>query len=360
MEPITAIAGREWRKVAVLMGGPSEEYGISLKSGQGVAVALTRRRWMAEPVVIPRDLSVREACGFVEGALQRIGADLAFIALHGAFGEDGTIQQLCEGLRLAYTGSDAVASRLGLDKVASRRRFQAAGLEVPDWQVVDLRRGSAEAITTTRAYPLVVKPTNQGSSLGVSIVRREEELEPAVDAASRYGDRVLIEEFVAGRELTVGVLGDEPLPVVEIRPSQPFFNYTAKYTVGATEYVVPAVLPPATAQMAQAAGLAAHQALGCRHLSRTDMILNRDNVPVILEVNTIPGFTPTSLLPKAAAYIGVSYEELCERLVMMACPPTCLGSPSASPTLSERPWPRRLPVEHSKPSWRTGGGAAPL
>jgi len=320
MEPITGIADCELRKVAVLMGGPSEEYGISLKSGQGVAAALTQRYWMAEPVVIPRDLSLQEACEFVECALHRLDADVVFIALHGAFGEDGTIQRLCEDLHFAYTGSDAVASRLGLDKEASRRRFQAAGLKVPHWQVVDLGQGSTWAITAVRAYPLVVKPTNQGSSLGVSIVRREEELEPAVVAASRYGDRVLIEEFIAGRELTVGVLGDEPLPVVEIRPSQPFFNYTAKYTVGATEYVVPAVLPPATAPIVQAAGLAAHHALGCRHLSRTDMILNRDNVPVILEVNTIPGFTPTSLLPKAAACIGVSYEELCERLVVMAAP----------------------------------------
>ncbi|MBI2496155.1 MAG: D-alanine--D-alanine ligase [Candidatus Omnitrophica bacterium] len=305
-------------RIAVLMGGPSEEHGISLKSGQGVAAALRRRRWIAEPVVIPQDLSVQDACGFVERALHQLDADVVFIALHGAFGEDGTIQRLCEDLHLAYTGSDALASRLGMDKEASRRRFQAAGLKVPDWQVVDLRQGSAWAITAVRAYPLVVKPTNQGSSLGVSIVRREEELEPAMVAAGRYGDRVLIEEFVAGRELTVGVLGEEPLPVVEIRPSQPFFNYAAKYTMGATEYVVPAVLPPATAQMAQAAGLAAHQALGCRHLSRTDMILNRDDVPVILEVNTIPGFTPTSLLPKAAACIEISYEELCERLVMMA------------------------------------------
>jgi len=163
-----------------------------------------------------------------------------------------------------------------------------------------------------------VKPTHQGSSIGVSLVRRPEELPAALAAAGRYGPQVLIETFVEGDEVTVGVLGDEPLPVIGIRPTRPFFDFTAKYTVGATEYLVPVPLPPATARRVQAAGLAAHRALGCRHLSRADLILRRDGVPVLLEVNTVPGFTPTSLVPKAAACAGVSYEDLCERLVLMA------------------------------------------
>ena len=238
------------------------------------------------------------------------------IALHGAFGEDGTIQQLCEALHLAYTGSDAQASRLGMDKVASRRRFESAGLRVPRWHLVDLR----VTRTTVRgfSYPLVVKPSDQGSSLGVSIVRRSEELAPALASAGQYGPHVLIEEFVAGREMTVGVLGDEPLPIVEIRPAHPFFDFSAKYTLGMTEYVVPAPLAPQVAERVQAAGLAAHRAIGCRHLSRTDIIVSQDGVPVILEVNTIPGFTPTSLVPKAAACLHIAYEELCERLALMA------------------------------------------
>ena len=308
---------KESLTVAVLMGGPSGEHDVSLKSGHGVVDALTHRGWSAEPIVIPRDVSVADACALTARALQQGHPDVAFIALHGAFGEDGTIQHVCEDLHLAYTGSDVSASRLGMDKIASRKRFEVAGLLVPRWQVVDL---SAETPgrSTPVTYPVVVKPANQGSSLGVSIVQRERELSDAFASAGRYGPLVLMEEFVAGREVTVGVLGEEPLPIVEIRPRQPFFDYTAKYTLGATTYIVPAPLPTATIRSVQAMGLAAHRALGCRHFSRADIILNREYAPVLLEVNTIPGFTPTSLLPKAAACLGISYESLCEQLVLMA------------------------------------------
>ena len=302
--------------VAVLMGGPSGEHEVSLRSGQGVVEALRRRRWTVEPIVIPKACTTDEAREAARRALQASGADVAFLALHGPFGEDGTVQALCEELHLAYTGSTARASRLGIDKAASRERFAAAGLPVPRWEAIDL---SAPPVRVTRcAYPLVVKPVNQGSSLGVSIVQQAAQLPAALAEAGRYGPTVLVEEFVAGREVTVGVFGEEPLPVVEIRPTHPFFDYTAKYTPGCTEYLVPAPLPPETAALVQAAGLAAHRALGCRHLSRTDCILRPDGVPVVLEVNTIPGLTPTSLLPKAAACVHLSYDELCEQLVLMA------------------------------------------
>lgn len=304
-------------RVAVLMGGPSAEHDISLKSGHGVVNALIARRWPAEPVVIPKALSVKSACSFAQSALRAQRADVAFIAVHGAFGEDGTIQQVCEALRIPYTGSDPVASRLGMDKIASRKRFEEAGLLVPRWQVIDAgdRRSAARA---RYAYPLMVKPASQGSSLGVCLVKREEGLADALKTAGRYGPQVLVEEFVAGHELTVGILDEEPLPIVEIRPHQPFFDFTAKYTAGSTDYLVPAPLAPPVAKRVQAAGLTAHRALGCRHLSRADIILNRDEEPVLLEINTIPGFTPTSLLPKAAACAHLSYEALCERLVEMA------------------------------------------
>ena len=313
--------------VAVLMGGPSEEHDVSLKSGHGIVDALTRRRWSVEPLVIPHALTSDEACAFVQRAFRRHTPDVAFIALHGAFGEDGTIQQLCEEAHVAYTGSDVAASRLGMDKAASRRRFEAAGLSVPRWRLVDLgpdprgaaRRGATSGLgLESLSYPLVVKPLNQGSSLGVTVVRNAAELPTALAVAGQYGAQVLVEEFVPGRELTVGILGEEPLPIVEIRPSHPFFDFAAKYTTGLTEYVVPAPLAPETAHTVQAAALAAHRALGCRHLSRADLILGRGDVPVLLEVNTIPGFTPTSLLPKAAAGVGLSYEDVCEQLVMMA------------------------------------------
>ena len=310
-------------KIVVLMGGPSGEHEISLKSGHGVTEALARRGWNVEPLVIPHALTVEEARDFSRERLHRAGAGVAFLALHGPFGEDGTIQQLCEELHVAYTGSSAIASRLGMDKVASRRRFESVGLAVPRWCVVDLADvGSIGRRLMLRefSYPLVVKPTGQGSSLGVSIVRCDEELPTALAEAGRYGDRALIEQFVRGREVTAGVFGEEPLPVVEIRSRHGWFDYAAKYTKGLTEYIAPAPLAPPVAQAVQAAGLAAHRAVGCRHLSRTDIILDDRSVPVVLEVNTIPGFTPTSLLPKAAACIGLSYDELCERLVLMACP----------------------------------------
>lgn len=303
-------------KVAVLMGGPSGEHDVSLRSGRGAVEALARRGWTVEPIVIPQAGTVEEACAFTRRALRDAAPDVAFIALHGPFGEDGTIQGLCEDLRLAYTGSTARTSRLGMDKVASKHRFEAAGLRVPRGHVVD--RAASSPDVEGLAYPLVVKPTGQGSSLGVSIVTHQEELPAALDTAGRYGGRILIEEFVAGRELTVGVLGDEPLPIVEVRPGHPFFDYTAKYTAGLTEYLVPAPLAPELAATVQAAGLSAHRALGCRHFSRTDLILRDDGVPVILEVNTIPGLTPTSLLPKAAACVHLSYDALCEQIVMMA------------------------------------------
>jgi D-alanine-D-alanine ligase len=303
-------------RVVVLMGGPSSEHAVSLKSGQGVVGALTRRRWAVEPMVIPQTASLAEASDITKHSLQRLAPEIVFIALHGTFGEDGTVQALCEELQLPYTGSSAEVSRLGMDKVASRKRFEAAGLTVPRWWTAD----PADERVLRRPFPspLVVKPTGQGSSVGVSIVRRPEELPAALQAAGQYGSPVLIEEFIEGREVTVGVVGEETLPVIEIRPRQPFFDYTAKYTAGLTDYLVPAPLAPDVAKTIQEAALRAHRALGCRHLSRSDFILAHDRVPVLLEINTIPGFTPTSLVPKAAACIGVSYDELCEQLTLMA------------------------------------------
>jgi D-alanine--D-alanine ligase len=306
--------------VAVLMGGPSAEHEISLKSGQGIAAALGRRAHRVLAVSIPQALSVKEAEAFVRCQLEALKPEVVFIALHGTFGEDGTIQQLCEALQLPYTGSDPAASRAGMDKIAAKQLFERAGLRVPRAQTLDLAMspGVAHVDVEALAYPLVVKPASQGSSFGVSLVREPQMLAAALEEAARYGSRLLIEEFIAGRELTVGVLNDEALPVVEIRSPHAFFDFGAKYTPGATEYLVPAPLDPAMAKTVQAAGVAAHRALGCRHVSRTDLILNAQGEPVVLEVNTVPGFTPTSLLPKAAAQAGISYDALCDQLVLMA------------------------------------------
>jgi D-alanine-D-alanine ligase len=205
-----------------------------------------------------------------------------------------------------------------MDKAASKKRFEQAGLAVASWSVVDLDQPAARLAVESWPMPFVIKPVDSGSSFGVSLVCRMDDVEPALQLAAQFGRQAIIEAFVAGREITVGILGEEPLPVIEIRPRHAFFDFAAKYTPGETDYLVPAPLPTAMARAAQHAALEAHHALGCRHLSRADFILDAHGVPVLLEVNTIPGFTPTSLLPKAAACAGMTYEDVCERLVVMA------------------------------------------
>lgn len=305
--------------VAVLMGGPSAEHDISLKSGHGVADALAQRGWPVTPLELPNALSTAEAVTLTRQWLQREAIAVVFIALHGPFGEDGTIQQVCEDLGIAYTGSGVEASRLGLDKVESRRRFERAGLRVPAWDLADPADARAiDAAAARLGFPIVVKPTNQGSSIGVSIANDRAALTQAIREAARYDTRILLEAFIRGREVTAGILDERPLPVIEIQSSHQFFDFTAKYTAGQTTYIVPAQLAEPLARHIQDAGLRAHRALGCRHLSRVDIMLTPEGDPVILEVNTIPGFTATSLLPKAAACVGIAYDALCERLVRLA------------------------------------------
>ncbi len=305
--------------VAVVMGGPSAEHEISLRSGEGIAAALTRTGHQALPLVIPQAGTNEDALAWLRHALASLTVDVVFVALHGTFGEDGAVQALCEAQHLAYVGSGPAASRVGLDKAGSRRRFEAAGLAVPAWWLLN---GGQPTIGLPRdvVYPLFVKPRRQGSSLGISFVECSDALDAALRLARRYdadGD-VIVEARVPGRELTVGILDERALPVVEIRPHETFFNFAAKYTAGKTEYLVPAPLSASAAAAAQAAALAAHRAIGCRHVSRVDLILDPKGVPVILEANTIPGFTATSLLPKAAACAGLRYDALCQRLAQMA------------------------------------------
>ena len=306
-------------RILVLMGGPSSEHAISLKSGQGVLDALRRKGWDAEALILPKDLPVEDTATLCRQAIADRQLDAVFIALHGPFGEDGTVQALCEHLRVPYTGSDAMASRTGMNKVAARMKFTEAGLLVPRGAVVNAADATAIAQAAQDiGLPLVVKPPHQGSSIGVSIVRRAGELPPAIGEAAKYESPVLLEQFIAGRELTVGVFDERALPVIEVKPKQAFFDFTAKYTPGQTDYIVPAQLDEETTRIAQTIGLRAHQAVGCRHFSRTDLMLSDDGRMFVLEINTIPGFTPTSLVPKAAACAGISYDDVCDRLVKAA------------------------------------------
>lgn len=292
-------------RVGVIMGGPSAERDVSLRSGKAIMEALLSKGYDAIPLEVW--LPTREYLKSAE-----IG--VAFIALHGTFGEDGQIQAILDALKIPYTGSKTKASRLGMDKAASRKYFKGVDLDVPAYSVV--RRRKAPCLEFE--LPVVVKPSAQGSSVGVSIVDKDEDLRGAVDEAFRFDEEVLIEEFLNGREITVGILDDKALPVIGVVPKRRYYDEVAKYTAGMTEYLVPAPISRRESVIAQEAALKAHKCLGCRSFSRVDMILSNESRPVILEVNTIPGMTQLSLLPKAAAAAGIDFAQLCERMLESA------------------------------------------
>ncbi len=303
------------KRVGVVMGGLSSEREISLKSGRAVLKALQDAGWQALALEVLQETQeevqrlVREAC-----------VDVVFVAMHGGFGEDGRLQLILEEMGVAFTGPATQASRLAMDKVVSRRVFERAGLCVPRTRVI--RRGEQMmSLLHGLTYPVVIKPAAQGSSIGVACVTHWKELSAALLAALRYDDTVLVEEFIKGQEITVSVLNGTALPVVAITPKKIFFDFQAKYEKGMTEYVVPAPLDAAVTGRAQQDAVTAYEALGCRHLARVDMILDQEGRPVILEVNTVPGLTETSLLPKAALAAGLEFTSLCTRIVEMALNP---------------------------------------
>ncbi|MFA5320354.1 MAG: D-alanine--D-alanine ligase [Candidatus Omnitrophota bacterium] len=299
-------------KIGVLLGGPSSEKEISLKSGRAVCSGLSFLGLEALPVEVATD-NVPAA----EQLLRDSGIDCAFIALHGYFGEDGQIQEILERIGLPYTGSGPAASRLCMDKAASREVFLRNGFNVARGVVFNRRDGFDPAALEELAFPLVIKPACNGSSIGVSFADDRRQAEEAARAAFLLDDKVIAEEFVGGKELTVGILAGRALPVIGIVPQKRFFDYEAKYNKGITEYEIPAVIDRVSAEVAQAAALKAHNALGCNGYSRVDIILS-DRGPVILEINSIPGMTETSLLPKAAAIEGMDFPHLCLRLLELA------------------------------------------
>lgn len=301
-------------RVGVLMGGASTEREISLKSGTAVFEALKERL----PDVVAIDIQTENPKDNA-ALIKSQGIECAFIALHGRFGEDGQIQGILEELRIPYTGSGVNASRLAMDKIASRKIFQVHRLQVPKYKVLERStHNSNRRVHKTIALPLVIKPATHGSSIGLSIVDYADDVEKAIGTAFSFDERVLVEEYIMGREVTVGILKDRPLPVIEIVPKKRFFDYEAKYQAGMTDYIVPAAIDDAMARAVQRAALQAHTLLGCDGCSRVDLIIRSDNTPFILEVNTIPGFTATSLLPKAARLVGIDFAELCVRLIELA------------------------------------------
>jgi D-alanine-D-alanine ligase len=303
-------------KVAVLKGGKSLERQISLSSGARVEDALASLGHEPVGLDVGADLVER---------LRDASPDVVFIALHGPGGEDGTVQELLEILDLPYTGPGVAACGRCMDKVVAKQEIREAGVATPDWVAFNSTAfrelGAAdtlEEIEERLGLPLVVKPAGQGSSLGVQFASSREDLPAALVAAFSYDDRVLIERYAQGRELSVGILDTEPLPVVEAKPKDgDFFNFEARYEIGRTDYVCPAELDPVETDAVQAAAVATYKALGCRGFARADLILT-DEGPQVLEVNAIPGLTDTSLLPMAAEAAGLSFEQLVERIVELA------------------------------------------
>jgi D-alanine-D-alanine ligase len=297
-------------KVAVVMGGASAEREISIQTGSGVLRALQSLGYEAK--------SLDYDAGFIE-AIRRLEPDVVFNALHGPGGEDGQIQGVLDFLQIPYTGSGLEAAALAMDKHLTKKLLAAEGLPTAPWDLFDLSGGTLPLLPGSLDLPLVVKPRYEGSSAGVTIVRSHEQWTQAmIDAAARY-DEVMAEEFVAGREFTCGVLGEEALPIVEIVSNKDeFYTYEAKYGAGGSTHIVPARIDDDLAARMQMLALSMHRLIGLRDYSRTDFIVSNEGRPYILEVNTLPGLTPTSLLPDACNAIGLSYEALIARLVTYA------------------------------------------
>ncbi len=331
--------------VAVMLGGPSDEHDVSLASGERVLSELDRHRYDAAPIFVDREarwhFGRRPWPDDAGGWRAQVDAgktwdpgtsvapswrpDVVFIALHGAYGEDGQVQTVLERAGLRYTGSGPEASRVGLNKVSAKEVFARAGLPLAAGFEVLVRETPAQAshrIIAASSGPFVVKPRDGGSSVGVRMAKTQVELERAIEQGQPEGTPLLIEERIAGIELTAGVLEDidqrtpRALPLTEIvPPAEGFFDYAAKYTAGISLEVTPARIGAAEAERTQAIALAAHRSLGCYGYSRSDFILSPTRGPVLIELNTLPGMTATSLMPQGAAAVGISYRELVTRIV---------------------------------------------
>ena len=297
-------------RIAVLCGGRSAEREVSLRSGAQVAAALRACGHVTEAVDLDLDAWER---------LRRGGFDCAFVALHGRLGEDGTVQGMLEVLRLPYTGSGVLASALCIDKTRVNQLLAGEGLAIPEYE--EVAGDDVEALVERYGLPLVVKPVREGSTIGLTIARDVDELGSGLVLAGRYDSRVMVQRFVPGTEITVGVLATpdlQVLPTLEITYENETYDYDAKYTAGRSHHIVPARIPPAAQEAAASASGRAFRLLGCEGMARVDFIVDPQGTPWLLEVNTVPGLTEVSLLPDAARAAGLGFDELCERLVRHA------------------------------------------
>lgn len=293
--------------VGVFLGGTSHERAISLKSGRAVYRALRNAGLNV--------VAIDTANGFLK-KIKGGRLDLAFLALHGTGGEDGAVQKILNRANIAYTGSEPKASALAFDKARTKRLFHRFRVPTPYYDV--LTRKNWKQKIRKWVPPYVIKPVQEGSSIGVFFIENENDGCLKIQASLRKYERLLVEEKIEGREFTVGILGKSPLPVIELRPKRDFYDYKAKYTKGLTEYLIPAPISKRLATQLQLLALKAHRILGLRDLSRVDFKIDFQNRPFVLEANSIPGFTETSLLPKAARHVGISFTQLCLNLLEMA------------------------------------------
>ncbi|HET9030932.1 MAG TPA: D-alanine--D-alanine ligase [Candidatus Aquilonibacter sp.] len=294
-------------KVAVVMGGNSGEREISITTGSGVMRALATLGYDAQSLDYDRR--------FID-AIREIAPDVVFIALHGPGGEDGHIQAVLDFLGVPYQGSGVEASALAMDKHMTKKLLAAEGLPTAAWDLFDLSGGTLPLLPGSLDLPLVIKPRFEGSALGVNIVKTHEQWTSAMLGAAKSYTQIMAEEYVEGREFTVAILGEEALPVIEIVPNaDAFYTYEAKYAAGGSTHIVPAKIDEDLAARLQMLALSTHRLLGLRDCSRTDFIVSKEGRPQILEINTLPGLTPTSLFPDACGAIGISYEALIDRLV---------------------------------------------
>lgn len=295
------------KQIAVLMGGPGSERAVSIATGTGAAKAL-------------RSLGVDVVEVDVKGPEFELpaGIELAFLCIHGTFGEDGQLQQILEDRGVAYTGEGVAESELAFDKIRSKDAFRRDGVTTPYWQVVTLGQ------RPTIPIPFVIKAPRQGSTVGVHIIKSDREVDAAMADISKYDREVLVEKFIPGRELTIGILGDQALPILEIIPKGGVYDFTNKYPFlnpgagGGAEHVCPAKIPEEQTRAIQDLALRAHRALGLQVYSRVDVLLPEEGEPTVLEVNTIPGMTEASLLPEAAAAAGIGYAQLCARIIELS------------------------------------------
>jgi D-alanine-D-alanine ligase len=317
------------RRVGVLLGGISAEREVSIRTGQAVLAALRARGHNALPIYVDRDL---------DRVLRSINIDVAFIALHGKYGEDGCVQGLLELLGVPYTGSSVLASALAMDKVKAKEMFRLHNVPTPPYYELQgmVSTTELEERHGSFGFPVVVKPRREGSSVGVARVNSFAELLSAVDAAREHDDEVIVERYVKGREVQVGILNGRVLGAIEVLPKRPLYDYQAKYSAGMSEYFFPARLAPTRYQGVLRLAGRAHHALGCWGATRVDMIVTEGENEYVLEVNTLPGLTPTSLLPKIASGCGIDFPSLCEAMLLSARlgygprPPRLLASPAAN------------------------------